>query len=123
MVKVGQAPYLECSSRGDRRFSAYYAKPSSLGGRTIEQAYQAMKIFVDGSRGLSVDRAKGRFPVNYAQCRQKYFDWWVEYVRENGLIGELKAVSGLSDMFGQAGHVCQAEVLWKIRNSWEYINY
>jgi hypothetical protein len=29
----------------------------------------------------------------------------------------LKHAPGLSDMFGQVGHACQAEELWRIRNA------
>jgi hypothetical protein len=41
MIRYGKAPFLECSSKGDRRFSAYFARVS---GETIEARYQAAKI-------------------------------------------------------------------------------
>lgn len=116
MVKCGVALYLECSSRGDKRFSAFFAKPASLNGISIEAAYQAMKVFPDGSTGLHWRKAKGKRAVNQEDCAQAYFLWWVEYVAENDLLGILKAATGLSDMFGAPGSVCQAEVLWRIRN-------
>jgi hypothetical protein len=52
MIKHGSHPYLECSSRGDRRFSAFHARPKSLGGRSIEEGYQGMKVFKGGVTGL-----------------------------------------------------------------------
>lgn len=115
MVKHGDPPFLECSSRGDKRLSAFYAKPASLGGRTIEQAYQAMKIFEDGSTGLHWRAAKGRQAVNQEACAAAYAQWWREWVQEQELLPTLQAATGLSDQFGQPGHVCQATVLWQIR--------
>lgn len=116
MLKRGTAPYLECSSRGDRRFSAFYARPASLGGRSIEEAYQAMKIFADGSTNLHWRAAKGRTPVNQAACTTAYEQWWREWVAEQHLLPILQQHPGLSDMFGREGSVCQADILWRIRN-------
>lgn len=115
MVRVGLAPYLECSSRGDRRFSAFYARPSSLGGASIEEAYQAMKVFADGTTGLSWRAAKGRRAVNMPECAAAYRRWWEDWVLEQHLEPVLLSASGLSDTFGQHGHVCQADTLWAIR--------
>lgn len=116
MIRHGEPPYLECSSRGDKRFSSFYAKPSSLDGHSIEEAYQAMKEFPDGSTGLSWKKAKGKQPVNAEACARMFRIWWQEWVNEQQLLPVLKAASGLSDMFGQPGHQCQATVLWEIRN-------
>lgn len=116
MMKLGQAPYLECSTRGDRRLSAFVATPQSLGGKTIEVAYQAMKILEDGRTGLWWKEAKGKRAVNQAECSKAYDLWWLEWVRQENLLPILQAARGLSDMFGKAGSVCQAEVLWRIRN-------
>jgi hypothetical protein len=116
VIKHGEAPYLECSSRGDRRFSAFGAHPKSLGGRSIEKAYQYMKVFEDGTTGLSIQKAKGKFSVNRAECEAAYIKWWIEWVEQENLLPVLQAASGLSDAFGQFGHVCQATVLWNIRN-------
>lgn len=111
MIRHGVAPYLECSSRGDKRFSAFYARPSSLGGKSIEEAYQAMKVFADGTTGLSWKEAKGRKAVNVLECGIAYATWWQEWVTEQQLLPVLQAASGLSDIFGQSGHVCQATTL------------
>lgn len=116
MIRHGSPPYLECSSRGDRRFSAFYAKPRTLAGTSIEEAYQAMKVFEDGTTGLSPREAKGRQAVNMDACATAYREWWKEWVWEMDLLPVLQAANGLSDMFGQPGHQCQATVLWEIRN-------
>lgn len=114
MIKHGEPPYLECSSRGARYFSAFYAL---VNGKTIEEQYQACKEFEDGSTGLSVREAKGRRAVNQEECAALYSRLWDQYIEENpNLLVVLKRVTGLSDMFGQEGHVCQATELWRIRN-------
>lgn len=114
MVKHGVAPFLECSSKGDARFSAFYAK---VNGKSIEARYQAAKIFEDGSTGLDWRAAKGRKAVNQAACTRMYSQMWDHYIREHPeLLEVLKAASGLSDMFGQPGRCCQATELWRIRN-------
>jgi hypothetical protein len=64
MIRHGEAPYLECSSAGDKRFSAYYARIRRLGNRSIEELYQAKKMFKDGSTELPIDEARGLRPVN-----------------------------------------------------------
>lgn len=115
MIKHGNAPYLECSSKGDKRFSAFYAR---VGGKSIEEQYQAFKVFPDGSTGLTWREAKGKHPVNMDDCRKFYSGLWDKYITENPeLMIALKKASGVSDTFGQAGHVCQATELWRIRNA------
>lgn len=114
MIKHGKRPYLECSSRGDKRFSAFYAK---VNGKSIEDQYQAFKIFEDGSTGLSWREAKGKKAVNMDECRKFYKFLWKEYIKQNpDLIPVLLKATGLSDMFGKPGNACQATELWDIRN-------
>lgn len=113
MIRHGEAPYLECSSRGDRRFSAFYAR---VGGRSIEEQYQAAKVFEDGTTGLTWRQAKGRRAVNLAEVQALYSRLWDQYVEEHPELREiLQAATGLSDVFGQTGHVCQATELWRIK--------
>lgn len=117
MIRHGEAPFLECSSRGDRRFSAFSARLRSHGGRSIEEIYQAAKVFEDGATGLGWREAKGRRAVNMAEVRLLYAHLWDLYVAENpDLLHVLQAQSGLSDVFGQRGNACQATELWRIRN-------
>ena len=115
MLTRGLPPFLECSTHGDRRFSAFVARPACLNGRSIEEAYQAMKIFPDGSTNLHWRQAKGRTPTNAAACRAAYEAWWRDWVHEQNLLPALLAASGLSDKFGREGSVCQADILWRIR--------
>jgi hypothetical protein len=69
MLEFGEAPFLECSSKGDKRFSAFCAV---VNGKTIEQRYQAAKIFEDGSTGLTWREAKGKKAVNMAAASQDF---------------------------------------------------
>jgi hypothetical protein len=117
MIRHGNPPYLECSSKGDKRFSAFYARIKFYGNKTIEQLYQASKLFPDGTSGLTWRYAKGRKPVNMDFCKEYYSSLWNLYIIENPhLLDILKQASGLSDMFGQEGHCCQATELWRIRD-------
>jgi hypothetical protein len=126
MIRCGTPPYLECSSKGDRRFSAFYARIKSRGNRTIEEIYQASKVFdppiiingVAHTTGLCARDAKGLKANNQQEVSELYSRLWDEYIRENpDLLHTLKEQSGLSDMFGQVGRNCQAIELWRIRNS------
>lgn len=116
MIRRGNPPYLECSSRGDSRFSAFSAK---VNGRSIEDQYQAAKVFPDGSTGLTWRQAKGRQAENQYDVATLYSKLWDQYIVEHPeLLLVLKQASGLSDMFGQPGCCCQAIELWRIRNAY-----
>lgn len=113
MIAHGQPPYLECSSAGDRRFSAFYAR---VNGHSIEVQYQAAKRFRGGVTGLGWRMAKGRRAVNQEECAALYARLWDQYIAEHPeLLAVLQAASGLCDKYGQVGHVCQATELWRIR--------
>jgi hypothetical protein len=113
MVRHGTAPFLECSSRGDKRFSAFYAR---VRGKCIEQWYQEAKQFEDGV-DLDWKERQGLRPLNAGECHKLYAALWDEYIGEHPeLLPVLRAASGLSDVFGKAGHACQATELWRIRN-------
>ncbi len=114
MITHGKAPFLECSSRGDKRFSAFYAK---VNGKSIEGQYQAFKIFENGKTGLSWREAKGKVAINQQEANFFYSELWDAYISKNPhLLDVLKSASGLSDKFGQIGHACQCTELWRIRN-------
>jgi len=118
MIQLGNAPYLECSSKGDKRFSAFYAKIKFYGNKSIEELYQAAKLFEDGRSNLTWREAKGKKAVNQEWCNLYYSHLWDYYIWENpNLLEILKLASGLSDIFGQENHCCQAIELWRIRNS------
>jgi len=119
MIQHGRAPFLECSTRGDRRFSAFCAYLRN--GKSIEELYQAYKIFPGGVSGLTWREAKGRVALNMEDCRIYYSRLWDMYIEQNpDLLPVLHAASGLSDMFGKKGHCCQATELWRIRNRLDY---
>jgi hypothetical protein len=115
MIRYGKAPFLECSSKGDRRFSALFA---SVNGMCIEQQYQEAKVFADG-RPRSLWDAKGLHAVNQDEVRALYSELWDQYIAEHiELVAVLLAAQGLQDTFGQPGHACQAAELWRIRREW-----
>lgn len=117
MIKHGEAPFLECSSKGDKRFSAFSAKISKFNNRTIEDLYQGFKVFEGGVTDLSWRQAKGKQALNMDDCAEFYSGLWDLYIEENPhLLSVLISSSGLSDLFGQDGHCCQATELWRIRN-------
>jgi len=118
MIKHGNATFLECSSKGDKRFSAFYARVDHNGrSDSIENHYQAAKVFGDGTTGLRWQEAKGKYPVNIAYVHALYSALWDKYIADRPvLLLTLKAATGLSDIFGQPGRCCQATELWRIRN-------
>lgn len=123
MIRHGFAPFMECSTRGDRRFSAFCAKIKFRGNKSIEELYQAYKKFEDGETGLDWKRVKekqsaGIRVVNMDQAHAFYRKLWQEFMAEHPeLEQDLLQASGLSDMFGQPGRACQATELWRIRSS------
>jgi hypothetical protein len=118
MIKHGEPPYLECSTRGDVRFSAYCARVPAYGNKTIEEIYQGSKVFANGQKNLPIKLAKGRRAINAIACAKLYSELWDAYIAAHPeLIEVLRAATGLSDKFGQEGHVCQATELWRIRNA------
>jgi hypothetical protein len=114
MVRHGEPPYLECSSKGDKRFSAFYARVNKHGD-TIENLYQGAKIFADGRTGLSWREAKGLKPVNGEYTRWLYSYLWDTYFEENPqLFDVVEFFNGFADTFGQVGHCCQATEIHRI---------
>lgn len=117
MIRHGSPPYLECSSRGVKTLSAFNARIRKRHYRSIEEIYQGAKILEDGSTGHTWKVAKGKRAINQEEVAQLYSQLWDEYIEENPeLLTLIKHATGLSDIFGQAGHVCQATELWRIRN-------
>lgn len=115
MIRHGAPPYLECSSKGDKRFSAMFAV---VRGSTIERQYQAAKVFRNGDTGLTIREAKGFRPVNAKEVAALYATLWDEYMAAHPeLLPVIVAASGLSDVFGKPGSVCQATELWRIRGA------
>lgn len=118
MIQHGVAPFLECSSRGDKRFSAFHARLNCAEFKSIEELYQGAKVFEDGSTGLNWRAAKGRKAVNQEACADYYSHLWDRYIQENPhLLDVIRAATGLQDRFGEPRHCCQATELWRIRNA------
>jgi len=116
MLVFGYPPILECSSKGDKRFSAFYARLKSYNYQSIEELYQASKIFEGGITNLSWREAKGKKAINQEQLKDIYHELWVQYFKENlNLYNVIKQYNGFSDIYGQPNHNCQAESIYKIR--------
>lgn len=115
MLKRGESPFLECSSRGDKRFSPFFAYIRGY-SKSIENLYQGAKIFPDGQTNLNWKEAKGKQCINQDEVRELYDILWEQYIIENPELQKvLISQSGLSDMFGTEGNTCQADTLWRIR--------
>ena len=110
---------LECSSKGDKRFSAFYADVTVFGRTTnIERHYQGCKKFND----QTVIKAKGKSP-DYIEINGKQFDkkyltpWykllWVKYLDNNPEIVEYASqFDDFHDIFkGKNTINCQADVV------------
>lgn len=115
MLRFGIEPYLECSSKGDKRFSAFYARLKCEGNKSIEELYQGSKVLEDGSINNDWRKAKGKKATNPEEIRKYYAILWNTYFKENpellDVIGQYK---GFSDIFGQEGHACQAEEIYRV---------
>lgn len=107
----------ECSSKGDKRFSALFATLSD--GRTIEEAYQ---LDVKGYRSISSSwrDGKGKPALNGKSPDElwtEYLALWRQWANENpSLIAELKAASAglvLTDCFATSS-INQARALSEI---------
>lgn len=112
MARIGTAPYLDCSSKGDKRFSSFYARIKCHQNQTIEVLYQSFKIFPSGSKNYAVQNRNGVVPVNLVEAMEFYRQLWCIYFNENPqLVRTLLASTGLFDPYGGF----QSEVLWSIR--------
>lgn len=115
----------EVSSRGDKRFSAFFAKLSD--GRTVEEAYQ---LDVKGYRrlGYTVLQAQqdrgvhAPLQMSAEERYEKYLGLWRQWAKENpAAIEELREKARgkvLTDMFSSLGadSVNQARALAQILN-------
>lgn len=118
------ARILECSSKGDKRFSAFYAKVSLFGKYdTIENHYQQSKLFFDENwKFQKVENPKGMKPaaiiVNNVfmnvNCLTPFYKFlWLKYLDNNPeLVEVLRRYDEYMDMFkGKNTLNCQADVI------------
>ena len=111
----------ECSSKGDTRFSALFARLSD--GRTIEMHYQCdVKGYQPG--GTNWRLGKGKPPLNpsvdlYAAYKALWLQWAEAHKPEmRELYVAARDCGGvLSDMFA-SGPISQARALADILNDW-----
>lgn len=117
---------LECSSKGDKRFSALYAKIELFDKvNTIENFYQSSKvILINNKRQCVTDwrKSKGQniygFVLNNMYFEPKYISsfyklMWVKYLDNNkDLVQYAKQFDDFNDMFkSKKSYVCQADVV------------
>lgn len=108
---------LECSSQGDKRFSAFYARVSFFGNiNSIENIYQSVKRDVYGNpvgKGKKVDHIsiKGtKLPPKYLTPLYKML--WVKYLDNNPqLVEYAKTFDAFTDKFRGRCINCQADVI------------
>lgn len=113
---------LECSSRGDKRFSAFYAM-TRIGNAylSIENHYQLAKRFNDGIIPTTWKDAKGKAPTHFIcmdkRCPVEYLGMyykmlWYKYLSENPqLVLYVGQFTKFTDMFKGKSTNCQAEVI------------
>lgn len=123
MIKKGEVSIkiLECSSKGDKRFSAFYAKVKAWGKvDSIENHYQMCKRFGDYKPSNWKD-AKGKQPthieLNGKEYDLKYLShWykmlWVNYLdNQPELVEYAKGFDEYNDIFKGKSLNCQADVI------------
>lgn len=113
---------LECSSRGDKRFSALFAKVT-LDGKldTIESHYQLAKRFGEGAPPTHWKQCKGRKPTHFVfngkrvkleKLTDFYNYLWKLYLDENPhLVGFLSQFDSYNDCFARRGCNNQAHAI------------
>lgn len=113
---------LECSSAGDSRFSALYAKVKVNGiTDTIENHYQKSKVFLENNKFIQYDdfkKAKGKKPIAFniggfilplRFGAMFYHMLWYKYLKVNkNLQDVLSNYDDYSDKFKGKSFVCQA---------------
>lgn len=105
----------EVSSKGDKRFSAFYAILSD--GLSIEYHYQ---VNIKGYSSIKEGKGKPpKYKISKEDLYSKYLDLWSRYLKENkGLILELAMNSidkPLTDMFASSD-INQARALTELMN-------
>ena len=122
-ISWGQAGGYECSSKGDNRFSALYAKMPD--GRTIEEWYQCdVKGYDIGGRNWKLGKGKPpNFPYPDDHLWQMYLSLWRIWAIHNEellfeLLDKARAYGNrVCDCFARTS-MNQARALATILNEW-----
>lgn len=113
---------LECSSKGDKRFSAFYARVNVFGKYdSIENHYQLSKRFGDEDAPQNWRDSKGRVPTHFNLkgkdidinlLSQFYKILWVKYLLCNPeLVEYASQFDEYNDIFKGKSTNCQADVV------------
>jgi hypothetical protein len=113
---------LECSSKGDKRFSAFYAKVNINGVcDSIENHYQLSKRFGNDVVPKHWKQCKGRKPTHFVVNNirfelNEFSIWykvlWLKYFIENPeLLVYINKFDDFNDMFKGKALNCQADVI------------
>ena len=121
---------LECSSKGDKRFSALYAKVI-LGGKydSIENHYQKSKRKNNGLKVYKGEKPdyiiinKYKLPINFLSPFYKYL-WFIYLESHQDLVKYASTFDSFSDMFKRKNTInSQADVIKEyITNKKKLIN-
>ena len=116
---------LECSSKGDKRFSAFYAK-AIVSGKvdSIENHYQSVKfkkgvhlkaLCIPCKKGEKVDKMIFGGKVLEPKYLTPYYTLlWIKYLDANPeLVAYAKTFDTYSDMFKGKAINCQADIVRK----------
>ncbi len=120
LVLSGQKKILECSSKGDKRFSAFYARVKAFGiMASIEDHYQLVKRFPEVPH--TCRDAKGKKPthicINSHDLHADYLsEWyaslWIKYLDEHPeLVKYAQEFDDFHDMFRGKSVNCQADMI------------
>jgi len=87
-----------------------------LYGQGTHQPQRAASMEAEISQRQCRARVPASAPINIIETQYLYSLLWNLYIVENpSLLYTLNRASGLSDIYGQEGHVCQATELWRIK--------
>ena len=111
-------PKYECSSKGDKRFSAFYAK---VNGKSIEYIYQ---VEIKGYNSIKEGKGKPGKLHNFTTQRKLYKNLWRQYLSENPTykqdLQKIILTHDLTDMFATKNGLNQAEILTELLNEDKY---
>ena len=116
MYKWSKIEGYEVSSKGDKRFSAFYARLPD--GRTIEEHYQCdIKGYDPGGTNWKLGKGKPPLkPLTHIALWKEYLNLWRIYIENNPeLLEKLKQHAVLKDSFATS-NINQARALCFLLN-------